>query len=129
MTQNDTTATHDPGIEAIVTIGPDAARAFIPPLADYKDPSAGWTETEYRHVAAQSVPVAVGYWTGEPGEVSFDAWPYIEICSILSGRVAVEDRQGRRREYASGDVFMVPKGWAGKWLTLEAATKLFVAIG
>lgn len=117
------------GIEAIIVIGPDTARAFVPPLTDYINPSAGWSETEYRHFTSISGPATVGYWTGEPGSVSFVAWPYTEVCSILSGRVGVEDTSGRRVEFGAGDVFMVPKGWSGTWLTLECATKLFVAIG
>lgn len=129
MNSNEAYQNRKAGIEAVVTIGPDMARAFVPPLSDYQNLSEGWEETEYRHFTSPSGPVTVGYWTGEPGSVSFEAWPYVEVCSILSGRVAVEDEYGGRLEYGSGDVFMIPEGWTGTWLTLEPAQKLFVAIG
>ena len=69
-----------------------------------------------------------GYWTGEPGSVEIDPWVYTEICSIISGRVAIADRNGRRLEFGPGEAFLIPKGFAGKWITLEPAKKIFLAI-
>lgn len=101
---------------------------FVPDLADYKNPSAGWTEAEYRHFDEASTHTAVGYWTGEPGEVSFDSWPYTEVCSILEGQVGVEDQYGARKLFNAGQAFIVPKGFQGKWLTILPSKKIFVAI-
>lgn len=116
------------GIEAIVRIEPDPDRAFVPSLLDYVDPSPGWTETEYRCLSTASARTMVGYWTGEPGTVSFDNWPYTEVCSILTGKVAVEDWAGKRLEFSPGEGFIVPKGFKGRWVTLEPSTKIFIAI-
>jgi uncharacterized cupin superfamily protein len=115
-------------VSAIIDIRPDDGIAYVPPLSDYKNPSSNWTEVEYRFFESRSDHVTVGYWTGEPGSISYDAWPYMEVCSILSGRVAVKDPFGAQRQFGPGSVFIVPKGWAGEWITLESATKIFIAI-
>ena len=116
------------GIEAIVRIEPGDLQAYTPPLTDYKRPSENWSEAEFRCLSAQITSALVDYWTGEPGEVSFDAWPYTEICSMLSGRVALRDDLRRSVTFGGGEAFIVPQGWRGTWLTLEAASKIFVAL-
>jgi uncharacterized cupin superfamily protein len=115
-------------ISVIKSISADCARRFVPPLTDYKACSSGWSEVEYRHFESASPNVVVGFWSGEPGEVALDPWPYNEICSILSGRVAIRDQKGDRIEFIVGATFLVPKGFSGNWITIESATKLFVAI-
>ena len=114
-------------IASIVPIGPDPTKAFRPSLDDYASATPGWTETEYRsfEVAQRSFG---GFWTGEPGEVAFDSWPYNEICVITKGRVAVVDAEGARREFAAGESFFIPAGFAGRWVTVEPSEKIFVAI-
>jgi uncharacterized cupin superfamily protein len=118
------------GVDAIIRINKDSAQAYIPPLSDYRDPSPGWTESEHRcWTADAAASPTVGYWTGEPGEVSFDAWPYTEVCSILSGSIGLRDAGGRTVVFGPGEGFLVPKGWRGSWLTLEPTEKIFVALG
>lgn len=115
------------GIELVKDILPTGL-PFVPALSDYVQPSDGWSEAEYRHFDAPSTHTVVGYWTGEPGRVSFDAWPYTEVCSILAGKVGVEDQYGRRRDFTAGQGFIVPKGFKGSWITYEASKKIFIAI-
>jgi uncharacterized cupin superfamily protein len=115
-------------IDAIRPLTDQEARRFVPPLSDYKSTSPGWNETEYRQFEASNAKVVVGFWTGAPGEVTLDPWPYTEICSILTGRVAVRDHEGRQVEFNAGQAFMVPQGFVGDWVTLEPSSKIFVAI-
>jgi uncharacterized cupin superfamily protein len=115
-------------IRVIKPLTDQAARRFVPSVSDYQAVSPNWSETEYRHYEAPSTNVVVGFWTGAPGKVTLNPWPYTEVCSILSGRVAVRDRQGGQVEFGAGQAFMVPKGFVGDWITLEPASKLFVAI-
>lgn len=121
-------AYEEAGINAIIRIDADPSKAFVPSLSDYIEPSPGWTETEYRCLSIASTRTTVGYWTGEPGAVSFESWPYTEVCSILAGKVAIEDKFEKRVEFSSGDGFIVPKGFMGRWITLEPSTKIFMAI-
>ena len=100
----------------------------IPSPTDYQDSSPAWTEAEYQYVDRPSERVVAGFWTGEPGFVTIESWAYTEICSILTGKVAVVDHDGGRVEFGAGEAFTVPKGFAGTWVTIEAATKIFIAI-
>ncbi len=117
------------GLDAIIDIKADDAKAFVPPLSDYVNPSKGWAETEFRCFERDApAKTFVGYWQGEPGEVSFDAWPYDEICSILEGEVGVRDEEGRVRRFSTGSGFVIPRGWKGTWITFTHARKIFVAV-
>lgn len=114
-------------VRDIRSISPELLRASQPPLDSYETVSDGWSEREYRIDLGHSA-VEGGYWTGEAGSVSFDSWPYSELCVILRGRVAVEDRTGARVEYGAGESFLIPQGFSGIWHTLEATEKIFVGV-
>lgn len=115
-------------ITAVKRLSSEDVQRYVPPLSDYKAASAAWEEAEYRHIEAPNSNVVVGYWTGSPGEVTLDPWPYTEVCSILSGSVAIRDASGSRLDFQAGDAFIVPRGFVGQWITVEPTSKLFVAI-
>lgn len=114
-------------VSQIRDVNPSALAASAPPLDSYATVSEGWSEQEYR-VDLGNPTLEGGYWAGDPGYVSFDEWPYTELCVILRGRVAVEDREGNRREYVAGQSFVIPQGFSGIWHTLESTEKIFVGI-
>lgn len=115
-------------IGSIVKLGSEGFSAHVPPLSDYRDVSEAWREAEYRCYEADGRKVTIGYWTGEPGRIALDPWPYTEVCSIVSGRVALRDQRGQEVVFGSGEGFVVPQGWAGMWITLERSAKFFVMI-
>lgn len=115
-------------LKRIVKLGGEGRSPYVPPLSDYLAASETWMEAEYRCYRTDGEKVTVGYWTGEPGQVALDPWPYTEVCSILSGCVAIQDRHGGELVFRAGEGFVVPKGWAGVWVTLERASKFFVMI-
>lgn len=113
-------------IADIQPLGSNSGTAVVPALSDYDGASAGWTETEFRaSLPGESV---VGFWTGEPGWVRIDIWPYTEVCVIRSGAVEIEDAAGARRQFGPGDSFVIPQGFQGVWHTLERCEKVFVGI-
>ena len=114
-------------IDDIVVID-GSGTAVVPPLSDYQAASAGWAESEFPCLDLAASHVRVGFWTGEPGEVALHPWPYTEVCAIVSGRVAVVDLQGGRREFGSSECFVIPKGFFGLWVTLQPSSKTFLAI-
>ncbi|MER6409661.1 cupin domain-containing protein [Streptomyces humidus] len=89
--------------------------------------SEGWRETEYRSFASADGRLFGGGWEGEPGTLRLDPYPYDEICVMISGRVALVDTEGGRREFGAGEVFFVPRGFRGVWETLEPSKKFFFA--
>lgn len=114
-------------IESLQTLSPQHGTKVVPGRPDYDDASPSWTEAEYRAHLGESASLA-GFWEGEPGWVRIDEWPYHEVCVILSGRVAIEDAEGQRREFGDGEAFVVPRGFRGIWHTLAPTRKIFVGI-
>src|SRR4051812_34849714 len=115
-------------ISSIVMIESAGREAFVPPLCDYTVLSDRWVEQEFHCLDVQASRVVVGFWTGEPGRIRLDPWPYTEVCSIHSGRVAVVDLDGTAREFGPGDSFIVPVGFRGEWVTIEPSSKSYIAI-
>jgi len=71
--------------------------------------------------------LSVGLWQSEPGVLRTDAYPYDEFCLVLEGRLIVTNRDGHREEFAPGDTFVIPKGWAGTWNMTTRFKKQYVA--
>jgi uncharacterized cupin superfamily protein len=115
-------------ITDIVRLSPRTGRPNVPPLDGYEVLSPEWKETEYLAYGGPAREYTGGYWTGEPGTVRIDPWPYDEICVIISGRVAVADLDGGRDEFGPGEAFYIPQGFAGDWITVEPTNKIFVAV-
>ena len=113
-------------IADIQTLGIGEGSAIVPPVSDYVEVSDDWSETEFR----ASVPgdTLVGFWTGEPGWVRIDVWPYTEVCIIRSGSVEIEDAAGAKRRFGPGESFIIPEGFQGVWHTLEPCEKIFVGV-
>ncbi|MEV7431408.1 cupin domain-containing protein [Nocardioides sp. NPDC092400] len=113
-------------IDAVRAVDRTAPRV-VPDPAGYDRVTGEWAEAEYRAVEIADDSLG-GLWEGEPGEVFFESWPYTEFCVVISGRVAVRDDAGARREFGPGEAFVVPRGFRGTWETLEPSVKYFVAM-
>jgi uncharacterized protein len=48
-----------------------------------------------------------------------------EFCHLLSGRIVITSETGERLEFAAGDSFVVPSGFAGTWEVVEDCRKLY----
>jgi uncharacterized cupin superfamily protein len=66
-----------------------------------------------------------GTWQSSPGKWRV-RYTENEFCHLTSGRVRIEDEQGRAWSFAAGDSFVVPAGFAGTWQVLEPTSKLYV---
>jgi uncharacterized protein len=115
-------------ITSIITIDRAGRQPYVPPLSDYTVLSDRWVEQEFHCLDIRAGRVVVGFWTGEPGRIRLDPWPYTEVCSIHSGRVAVVDLAGNTREFGAGESFTIPLGFQGEWVTIEPSSKSYVAI-
>jgi hypothetical protein len=65
-----------------------------------------------------------GIWESEVGawRVSYDE---DELCVLLAGRVRLIGDDGQTTEYASGDSFVIRRGFRGIWETLEPLRKIY----
>ncbi|HKJ37582.1 MAG TPA: cupin domain-containing protein [Anaerolineales bacterium] len=68
----------------------------------------------------------VGVWRCTPGVWEYDSYDVNEVMVMLSGRMRLTDSDGNATELTKGDVFYIPRGWAGKWETLETMEKVYV---
>jgi uncharacterized cupin superfamily protein len=114
-------------IEHVTLIQLGAGTAVKPEWPDNMA-SANWTETEYRCFSNKSGSLFGGTWQGEVGELVLEAYPYNEICVMLTGHVALIDSKGGRKDFKAGESFFVPLGFTGTWLTLEPSSKIFIAV-
>jgi len=69
-----------------------------------------------------------GVWRCTPGVWEYDSYEVDEVMLMLSGKMRLTDSGGNATELTKGDVFYIPRGWAGKWETLETMEKMYVII-
>lgn len=115
-------------IDSIRVISQEEGMPFVPPIEQFEVLSETWRECEYRCFETEDKRSLGGVWEGEPGALKLTPWPYDEVCVLLSGRVALQDENGGRREFAAGEAFFVPRTFQGTWETIEPSRKIFVAI-
>ncbi len=69
--------------------------------------------------------VLAGTWTSTPGE-----WHAFtgrdEFCYIVSGHVRLIGDDGTVQSFKTGDAFLIPNGFTGRWEVVETTTKHFV---
>ena len=70
----------------------------------------------------------VGTWSCTPCDWQIDFHEENEVMLVLSGRVRITGKDEEPRELTKGDVFFIPRGWAGRWETIETMEKLYVII-
>lgn len=52
----------------------------------------------------------------ESGKIDYSDYPGEEFVTVLSGRAILTDKQTLKSyHFASGDMFLLPKGWRGTW--------------
>ena len=113
-------------VNDIRMFGPAQGTRFIPEWGD--DASPNWSESEWRSFGNPNGEYFGGGWEGEPGTLLCDPYPYDEVCIMISGRVALIDLDGNRREFSAGEAFFVPQSFRGTWETVEPSKKFFVAL-
>lgn len=115
------------GVDEIRTLKVGTGTPVVPQWGP-DDASPEWRETEWRGFGSDDRHPFGGGWEGEPGTLRMASYPYDEVCVMLTGRVALIDSAGGRREFCAGEAFFVPRFFSGVWETLEPSQKIFVAL-
>ena len=68
---------------------------------------------------------ASGVWRCSPGGWSIKSYSVNEVMHILKGRFRLTDHEGNVSEVSAGDVIYMPKGWQGRWDTIEEVEKIY----
>ena len=70
--------------------------------------------------------VSVGVWECTPGGWAIVDRPDTETMMLLAGVVTITPVDGEPVELGEGDVFVLPKGWSGRWDVTETVRKFYV---
>jgi hypothetical protein len=70
--------------------------------------------------------VSVGVWECTPGGWTIVDRPNTETMMLLGGVARITPADGEPVELEEGDVFVLPKGWSGRWDVLETVRKFYV---
>jgi uncharacterized cupin superfamily protein len=70
--------------------------------------------------------VSVGVWECTPGGWAILDRPTTETMLLLAGSVTITPVEGEAVDLVEGDVFVLPKGWSGRWDVTETVRKLYV---
>lgn len=73
--------------------------------------------------------VSVGVWECTPGGWTIIDRADTETMLLLAGAVTITPVDGDPVELVEGDVFVLPKGWSGRWDVTETVRKLYVTAG
>lgn len=93
--------------DIIISGNPTATLWFGPPLEGSRD-------------------MSFGIWSGEPGAMASDSYPYDEIFVVTEGAVRLDSADGSVLEVNSGQTGLIPAGWRGVWHTLAPTKKTYI---
>ncbi len=72
--------------------------------------------------------IDTGVWSCTTGGWTIASYAVNEAMVMLSGRMRLTASDGTVTELAKGDLFFIPKGWSGRWDTLEDMEKAYVIV-
>lgn len=72
--------------------------------------------------------VEVGVWECTPGGWAIVDRTTTETMLLLGGTVTITPAHGEPVDLGEGDVFVLPKGWSGRWDITETVRKLYVLV-
>ena len=90
------------------SLGPDGPQMAYAPLIEGALDSGVWT-------------CSVGGW--DELDYAVD-----EVMVMVEGRLRLTDASGRTEDLSAGDMFFLPKGWAGRWDVLEDMKKIYFIV-
>jgi uncharacterized cupin superfamily protein len=80
--------------------------------------------TAWNHYTDRTGQFFAGIWSATRGAWRVEYSEH-ELCHLLAGRIVITSTAGERYEFAAGDTFVIPAGFAGKWEVLEDCRKVY----
>ncbi|MDW3176881.1 MAG: cupin domain-containing protein [Acidimicrobiia bacterium] len=72
--------------------------------------------------------VESGIWTSEVGVWDEADYPVDEVMVVTKGHLRITNADGTVHDLTEGDIFALPKGWAGRWEVIEPMAKIYVIV-
>ena len=77
---------------------------------------------------ASTDKLETGVWSCSQGGWTIESFSVNEVMVLLAGRLRLTASDGTVTELSKGDMFFLPKGWSGRWDTLEDMQKAYVIV-
>lgn len=61
-----------------------------------------------------------------PVMMDINDWPETEVIHLIKGSVLIVNQDNVTKKYQTGDMFILPEGFKGKWIQSEKIVKLIV---
>lgn len=84
------------------------------------------TEMSYEYYISADEETMAGVWECAPCFHVFDAYPFNELITLISGSVTLTDENGDSDTYTAGDTYFVEKGKKVTWEITEYLKKFYM---
>lgn len=78
------------------------------------------------HYESEGGKVLVGSWESTPYSELLNCNDHSEFSQVLSGKITLTGEDGNVTTFTSGQSFVLPVGWKGKFEVIETARKNYV---
>jgi uncharacterized protein len=103
----------------------------VTPLSDPVPPEKVVTGAPVTGLRSVHEDEARGFYAGI-WESSVGSWNVTytedEVCVLLAGHIRLTDTDGTVSEFRAGDAFIIRRGFAGIWETIEPARKVYTIL-
>lgn len=82
----------------------------------------------WRYASLVEGPLEAGVWEATVATWVEDAYPVEEVMVMVGGHLRLTDADGTRHDLRRGDMFHLPRGWAGRWEVIEDMQKIYVIL-
>ena len=73
-------------------------------------------------------PIHSGVWTCDVGAWDETDYEVDEVMLIVGGHLRITTADGSVHDLKRGDIFFLPKGWAGRWDVIEKMKKVYFVV-
>lgn len=77
------------------------------------------------YYASKDQAFSCGYWSSDAVVIDVN-YTEDEFCFLLEGQVRLTDASGAESLYSSGQGFVIPAGFIGKWESITPVRKFYV---
>lgn len=82
----------------------------------------------WRYTSLVDGPLEAGVWAADPAVWDETDYPVEEVMVMLDGTLRLTEADGSTHDLRRGDMFHLPRGWAGRWEVVEAMQKIYVIL-
>jgi len=101
---------------------------FAAMIPDPEQPDNADGAPQWMYVSLSEGATESGVWSSTVGGWDETDYPADEVMVLTEGRLRITHADGTETELEAGDMFFLPKGWAGRWDVLEDMRKIYVII-